>query len=297
MPQDSEAVITRSLPRFDARATAKRPEPGIRLIDSVRASRTPLPVASDDSGKEMPFRKLERPPAGMPRSPQRGVTGSRGLSAGAAGDGSREVPLQPRGRSGAVPPPGRSGLLGTADGDGKPLRGAPRSLGLNLEKEGGAVPDRGTTGPQERGKPASPDQASGPEEKRRRHAVEQLFRGSRQRPAPMTVDDDSRPEKQKANPPAAQGRSTGGRESGERVKPSRGRGESAGERPSEPDKSTARSSSGRAESGSKNSSGRQDGAAKQDPEREGGKSASSPGGRKERPNSSSGRGENANRGR
>ncbi|HET6278838.1 MAG TPA: DUF6600 domain-containing protein, partial [Candidatus Polarisedimenticolia bacterium] len=212
MPQDSKAVITRSLPRFDARATAKRPEPGIRLIDSVQASRTPLPLATDRSGQEIEFRKLERPPAGPPRSPQRGVRSSRDLSAGAPGDGTGAVPLQPRGRPGAVPPPGRSGLLGAADGDGKPLRSAPRSLGLNLEKEKGAAPpDRGTTGPQKKGRPASPDQASGPEEKRRRPAVEQLFRGSRKRPGPKSVDDETRPEKQKANPPAEQGRSTRGR--------------------------------------------------------------------------------------
>jgi len=257
MPHDSEAVITRSLPHFDRTATAKRPEPGIRLVDSVQASRVPLPVATDENGQEIPFRKLERPNAQLPGSSQRGKSQTRTLSTRGSAGARREVPVQPRGRSDTVPPAGRNGLAGSSGRDDEALRRAPRSLGLKLEKGSDPAPERDgkNARPDDRGKPGPLDEKSDKVEKRRGHAVEKLFRGSRQRPAPRPLSEETRPDRPDTKPPAAQGRSTRGEETRDRGKRAEGQGETAGKRSSERDKERAGSSSGRGESGSKKSSG------------------------------------------
>lgn len=267
MPHDSEAVITRSLPRFDKTATAKRPEPGIRLVDSVQASRAPLPVATDENGQEIPFRKLERPNAQLPGSSQRGKSQTRTLSTRGSADARREVPVQPRGRSNTVPPSGRNGLAGSSGRDDEVLRRAPRSLGLKLEKGSDPAPegDRKNDRPDDRLKPKSLDEKPDKVEKRRGHAVEKLFRGSRQRPRPLS--EETRPDKPDKKPPAARGRSTRGDETRDRGKKAKGQGETAGNRSSERDRERARSSSGRGESGKKRSSGGKEGASNKRSER------------------------------
>lgn len=240
IPQDSPAVLTGRLPHFDQTATAKRPEPRKGLIDTVKAAPVPLPSATDDSGREVPFRKLERPPASPPGKSRRGTPRTRSLSARAPADGNRQVPVQPRGRLGSVPPARRDGSNGSSGNEDGGLRRAPGSLGLSLENEGGAAAGRDTTDRGgERGNRTSKEKPGG-------HAVEKLFRGSRQRTSPRPLSEDSMPDKSRARPRGSQGRAAG-----------------AGE------------------SGSKRSAGRENGAAGKSPDRQQGKAEKSPGRRPE----------------
>ncbi len=263
MPGESEAVITRRLPQFDGTATAKKPEPGIRLMDSVRASRTPLPVATDEAGREIPFRKLERAPAAGPTAAQRGRLQRRDLSTRNPAGARREVPGVPRGRSATVPPAGRNDLAGPTGSDDDRLRRAPRSYGLKLEEGDGPAPDRNRqTDRQGREKPRSLDQTTDKVEKRGGHAVERLFRSSRQRPSPKPLSEETRSGKPEANPPAKPGRSAHARENRERGKRSGEQSDSAGRRSSDRKKETDQKSSDRKEGAAKKSSGRKEGAAK-----------------------------------
>ena len=45
---------------FDPKEVAARPEKGRQLVESVRASRVPLPGESAPAGREIPFRQQER---------------------------------------------------------------------------------------------------------------------------------------------------------------------------------------------------------------------------------------------
>jgi hypothetical protein len=240
VPGDSEAVITRSLPRFDRTAAAMRPDPAPALIDSVRAARSPLPIAVDTDGKEIPFRRLERPaaartdPARRPGvQPGRSPAAAPGTTVGVPALRRRRAPLAPGAR------PGDEAGAPAAGGDG--LRAAPRALGLTLEQQGGPRPD-GEAKPAQpgEGEPAAGERSGSPPQKQGGHAVEKLFRGSRPRPTPLV--EEATPPANGPRKPAERQRGKGGEA---RAKPDGGKGEPAGGSTSERPEETGRKPSDR----------------------------------------------------
>src|SRR3989441_4677798 len=124
LPRGTDVVITSKLPRFDPKEVAQRPERGVQLVQTVRASRAPLPVAVDRDNRPVPFRNQERASEVRSRgvSPsgpaQRRPEAQRGRPGGRLGlpvERTRPFPQGPMSRPGARSDRSRSIVGGPQD--------------------------------------------------------------------------------------------------------------------------------------------------------------------------------------
>ncbi|HXH28587.1 MAG TPA: FecR family protein, partial [Candidatus Polarisedimenticolia bacterium] len=76
LPRGTDLVVTGRLPHFSPREVAGHPDRGARFVDTVRRSRTPLPVIESRGGRPESFRTVETRtrPAGERRNPRQRMT-------------------------------------------------------------------------------------------------------------------------------------------------------------------------------------------------------------------------------
>ncbi len=217
LPRGTDVVVTGRLPRFEPREVAERPERGRALVETVRASRTPL--SSSGSGRAVPFRNMERtvgrgraPAAAAPRTdprlrphneprgpnvrptPQRGGGAVDPRSApGRRPETVRERSQRstPGGTGTPASPPARGPARGRTM---EPKREAPRPEGRQPERQdarpGARQPERQGQRPQAR--PADPHQD---------HVVERIFEGVRRDRGETRVAPPKESPRQQGPPP------------------------------------------------------------------------------------------------
>jgi hypothetical protein len=176
LPRGTDVVITSRLPGFNPRDIARGPEHGVRLVETVRRSRTPLPAAVGRDNRPVPFRSLEK--VVEPRS-------RRGRPAPQTQDRPREQ----RGHS--VDRPGRPGEGARAPAPGPGTTTRPRGRPAGPERQ--AEPRHGTrqqegAQQQDRGRDSSGSQDRPRGEKQRPQA------GSLERPRREPPRPESRPD-------------------------------------------------------------------------------------------------------
>ena len=163
LPRGTDVVITSRLPRFDPQDVARRPEHGVRLVETVRKNRAPLPAAVGRDDRPVSFRNMEK--VAEPRS-RRGGPPPR----------VQDRPREQRGQSADRPDrPNRGGDARTpAPGPGTTARPRGRPTGPDRvgEPRQGAQPQDTTrpkesTRPQDRGPGSSGGQGQAGRERQR----------------------------------------------------------------------------------------------------------------------------------
>ncbi|HEU4402701.1 MAG TPA: DUF6600 domain-containing protein [Candidatus Polarisedimenticolia bacterium] len=203
LPRGTDVVVTRQLPKFEPRGIAARPAEGRKFVETVRASRTPLP-AEGAPGRSVPFRSLERTAPRPVPSANRVETRSMGRPR-----------LETRGPN---PQPSSPRALPRRESPMSPRDERVRERAQRPVPERSAIP---RAVPQPRGyRPGEPGSGSPrPEvrqpERRREHAIESIVDGVRRErvqprvapPPPRVAPGPSRPvNRPPARPPQAQPR-------------------------------------------------------------------------------------------
>ena len=225
LPRGTDVVVTGRLPRFDPKEVAARPEKGRQLVESVRASRVPLPGESAPAGREIPFRQQERStprahsgmvsPRVAPRTQPRPSPNRQGVQTPSPRGGATERPQPPRGNErvrerAQRTAPGRVGSQGqwSPMPPGRPRAIEPGSTGFHPVTPGPSRPrpaDPRAFAPRPGNSARPPRLDAAPQDRRRDHVVERIFDGVRRdqaqvRPAPPAPRSEPR---MQARPPAA----------------------------------------------------------------------------------------------